>query len=104
MAREKTREVSGRAARSAANAARSGAHRNRKQLLPWALVLPYGLVGTLAHLASQQGSVPVAGGVVLVLLLGVVGSLVAWRVRLRGGNPARYRAKLDAGTGLGYDW
>jgi len=104
MAREKTREVSGRAARSAANAARSGAHRNRKQLLPWALVLPYGLVGTLAHLASQQGSVPVAGGVVLVLLLGVVGSLVAWRVRLRDRTPARYRAKLHAGMGLGTVW
>jgi len=104
MAREKTREVSARAARSAGNAVRSGAHRNRKQLLPWAVMAPYALVGTAVHLTVQHGTVPAAAGMVLVLLLGTVGSLVAWRARLRGRTPERYRAKLHAGMGLGVLW
>src|SRR5699024_3408096 len=66
-------------------------------------VAPYGLVGTLAHLTVQHGPVPAAAGVVLVLILGTVGSLAAWR-RLRDRTPARYRAKLQAGMGLGVLW
>src|SRR5699024_10917033 len=99
-----TRQVSARAARHASTTAHSAMHRNRRQLTPWALALPYGLLGTVAHLACHYGSVPPAAGLVLVLILGTIGSITIWCQRLRERTPERFRAKLHAGMGLGTLW
>ncbi|MFC4000905.1 helix-turn-helix domain-containing protein [Prauserella oleivorans] len=87
---------------------RSAVHRNRRQLAPLVIAAPFALLGFLANLVCSQGTGQPLGVSALVTALAAVGAWFAWSKgagarfpALRARVPAAFRAKVQAGLGVG---
>lgn len=107
--RQMVKETASRIARNAATTVyaevKSAAHRNRKQLAPWALATPYALVGETTNLIAEysHGASPI-GISALCAATAAGASILAWRKKVAKRTPARFAPKVQAGMALACGW
>lgn len=99
----KAKELATETATSVVADVRSAVHRNRRQLAPWAIAAPYAVLGEAAWVWCEYGSGSPLGVSALCAATAATGSLIAWKRKLCQ-VPERFRAKLQAGLGLGAVW
>lgn len=101
--KRRTKQAVRQAATTAYAETRSTLHRNRSQLAPWLISVPYAVTGEAWWVASEATSHPV--GIAAAAAATAAGaSILAWRKKLAKRTPGKFRAKLQASLGLLCGW
>lgn len=103
VVKDRTKQTVRRVATTAYAESRSTLHRNRSQLAPWLLSVPYAVTGEAWWALSELSNHPVALSAAAAATAAGA-SVLAWRTKLAKRVPGKFRAKLQAALGLLCGW
>lgn len=98
------KDAARRAGRNAKSEARSTAHRNRKQLAPWALAAPYAALGAGGWVAVEFGEAHPVGLAAVFAATTLGAAMLTWRTWLAQRVPTRFAERLKATMALLSTW
>jgi DNA-binding CsgD family transcriptional regulator len=78
--------------------------RNRRQLAPWLLTVPYAMTGEAAYLLAEYGSGTHIGVSAVTAATAAAGSWIAWRRKIGTATPAPFAERMKTAIGMLCGW